>query len=419
MISRSIRRSALAGAAMGSLVAASVFAAPSVFPTGMTISRPGVQPGYVIFGAPDGFAYAIDVKGQVAAKWPSPEPNSVMGYARPLANGNLLARTAPVRQAVAAAGAGGYGEATSVPTSVEFSQDGKLVWKYTDTARGLHHDLERMENGNTLFVCANDLNRPEVSKRALRDDCLIEVDKSGKVVWEWRTIDHLDELELPGEAKDAIMNGYGGGRAGLGAPPATSAFDYLHMNAASPIPSGLGYTDPRFRAGNIVVSYRYISTIAIVDRASGKIVWKMTGASIGQHNTYFIPAGLPGAGHILVFDNGLVDENTNPMRISSRPNSRVLEIDPLTNKIVWQYSADMSNRPIWTFYSHYIGGAERQPNGNTLICEGANGRIFEVTPAGEIVWEFVNPYSKAEGKSTDSTVFRAAKVPESWLRAKK
>jgi len=418
MNSSRIRRNILAGALACSVAAATAFAAPSVFPTGMTISKPGVQPGYVVFAAPDGFAYAIDVKGQVASKWPAPEPNSVMGYTRPLANGNLLARTAPTKPA-AAAETGGYGEATAVPSSVEFSQDGKLVWKYTDNVRGLHHDLERMENGNTLFVCSNDLDRPEISKRKLRDDCLIEVDKSGKVVWEWKTVDHLDELGLPKEARDAIMNGYGGNRTGLGAPPATSAFDYLHMNAASPIPASAGHTDPRFRAGNIVVSYRYINTIAVVDRTSGKIVWKMTGVSIGQHNTHFIPGGLPGAGHILVFDNGNVDENTNPMRISSRPNSRILEIDPLTDKIVWQYTADKSGRPFWTFFSHYISGAERQPNGNTLICEGANGRIFEVTPAGEIVWEFVNPYSKSDGKSTDSTVFRAAKVPESWLRAKK
>jgi hypothetical protein len=410
------RRSWLAGV-VSSLVAAAISAAPSVYPTGMTISKPGVQPGYVVFGAPDGSAYAIDVKGQVAAKWSAPEANTLIGYARPLANGNLLARTSVARQAAAAAG--GYAEAAAVPSSVEFGQDGKLVWKYTDTVRGLHHDLERMENGNTLFVCANDIDRPDISKLKLRDDCLIEVDKAGKVVWEWKTIDHLEELGLPREAKDAIMNGYGGTRTGLGAPPATSAFDYLHMNAASPIPSGLGYTDPRFRAGNIVVSYRYINTIAVIDRASGKIVWKMVGVSIGQHHTHFIPPGLPGAGHLLVFDNGLVDENTNPMRISSRPNSRVLEIDPLTDKIVWHYSADMSNRPIWTFYSHYISGAQRQPNGNTLICEGANGRIFEVTPAGEIVWEFVNPYAKKEGNSTDNTVFRAAKVPESWLQAKK
>jgi hypothetical protein len=61
--------------------------------------------------------------------------------------------------------------------------------------------------------------------------------------------------------------------------------------------------------------------------------------------------------------------------------------------IVSEYNAEKSGRPIWTFFSHFISSAQRQPNGNTLICEGANGRFFEVTPSGEIVWEYVNPFS--------------------------
>src|SRR5438876_11593282 len=67
------------------------FGHSTVHPVGLTISKPGVQPGYVNFGAPDGHAYAIDVKGNVAKKWSSPEPNSELEYARPLANGNLPA----------------------------------------------------------------------------------------------------------------------------------------------------------------------------------------------------------------------------------------------------------------------------------------------------------------------------------------
>ena len=73
--------------------------------------------------------------------------------------------------------------------------------------------MERLPNGNTLLVCSKDLNLPQVSRRLLRDDCLIEVDPSGNVVWEWQTADHLDDLELPQEVKDQIMNGYPGGPA--------------------------------------------------------------------------------------------------------------------------------------------------------------------------------------------------------------
>ena len=128
-------------------------AAPRIFPTGLTISKPGVQPGYVIFASPDGNAYAIDVKGQVAAKWPAPESNSAMGYTRPMANGNLLARMGPLRLPAGQPQVEDpYAENRAVPTVLEFSQEGKVVWKYTDGQRELHHDEEREANGNTVMV---------------------------------------------------------------------------------------------------------------------------------------------------------------------------------------------------------------------------------------------------------------------------
>ena len=74
-------------------------------------------------------------------------------------------------------------------------------------------------------------------------------------------------------------------------------------------------------------------------------------------------------------------------------HSRVIEIDPDTNEIAWEYRGD----PPISFYSYHISGAERQPNGNTLICEGAPGRIFEVTPGKEIVWEYINPFMAGSG----------------------
>ncbi len=245
------------------------FGHATIVPLGLTISKPGVQPGYVIFGAPDGHAYAIDVKGNVAKKWSSPEPNSELEYARPLANGNLLAQ---VRLAKSQSGAAG---ADSV---IEVTQDGHVVWKYSDSARLLHHDMERMSNGNTLLVCSKDLDAPQISGKLVADDCLIEVDPSGKIVWEWQTADHIDDLELPHEVRVQIMNGYPSGpRTGLPAPTARKGFDYLHMNAASPIPESASHTDPRFKPGNVIVSYRYINTLAVVDRDTKKIVWKTRG----------------------------------------------------------------------------------------------------------------------------------------------
>ena len=104
-------------------------------------------------------------------------------------------------------------------------------------------------------------------------------------------------------------------------------------------------------------------------------------------------SGLPGAGNLLVFDNK-GPSGYPPTYLASQLGSRILEIDPIKKEIVWQYTALNSNQPVWNFYSSFISSARRLPNGNTLIDEGMNGRIFQVTPAGEIVWEYVNPFFK-------------------------
>ena len=51
-----------------------------------------------------------------------------------------------------------------------------------------------------------------------------------------------------------------------------------------------------------------------------------------------------------------------------------------------------------------IGGAQRLPNGDTLVTEGTNGRIVEVSPRGRVVWDFVNPHQGKEEAGTDPDV---------------
>jgi hypothetical protein len=65
----------------------------------------------------------------------------------------------------------------------------------------------------------------------------------------------------------------------------------------------------------------------------------------------------------------------------------VIEVNPSTNEIAWKYQEASADN----FYSSRISNAQRLPNGNTLINEGLFGRFFEVTPAGEVVWEYVIP----------------------------
>jgi hypothetical protein len=100
--------------------------------------------------------------------------------------------------------------------------------------------------------------------------------------------------------------------------------------------------------------------------------------------------------------------------------SRILEIDPAKQRIVWEYTATDNDCPQWTFYSSFISSARRLPNGNTLIDEGMNGRLFQVTRTGEIVWEYVRPYfgpaplGPAGKKLLTNWVYRAQPLPYDW-----
>jgi hypothetical protein len=139
----------------------------------------------------------------------------------------------------------------------------------------------------------------------------------------------------------------------------------------------------------------------------------------GQHDAHLIPKGLPGAGDLLVFDNQ-GEAGYPPRPLPVLPGSRVLEINPVTKQIVWQYTGTDSGRPSWSFYSSFISSARRLPNGNTLIDEGMEGRFFQVTRRGEIVWEYVSPYfapSPFGGSLLVSSnyVYRAQPVPYGWV----
>ena len=149
---------------------------------------------------------------------------------------------------------------------------------------------------------------------------------------------------------------------------------------------------------DILASFRPTSTVVRISRKTRKIVWKLGPPTVsGQH----APTPLAN-GNVLIFDNGVhrLDD--------SMPYSRVIEVNPATNEIVWKYQ----DSPAWNFFSPRMGCAQRLPNGNTLITESSFGRFFEVTQEGEIVWEYVNPFfgkplfGGREG-SESNQVFRA------------
>ena len=383
MFGRRIASCALAGA----LLIAAHLPAQTVYPTGTTIWDPvRTYDGLTIFATLQGTIVAIDMDGTVVNEWVSPLPNLLLSDVQPLEDGRIL----------------GYaGLSNRVRHTVgELDYDGNLVWSYSLPA-GLpitttfHHDLDRAPNGNTFLLGYHNVDAPAISPKTLRDDFILEVDPAGNVVWSWETWQHFAEFGFRPDQANLISD---------------QGADWAHTNTVSVIPANR-HTAPEFAEGNLIVSQRYTNTIFIIDKASGQVVWKVgpddDHLTWGQHTTYMIGEGVPGEGNILVFDNGSATGYAPQRRGPGR--SRVLEIDPVTKQVVWSYSEGRN------FHSDVVSGAQRLPNGNTLICSGVRGRVFEVRQSGEIVWEYMSPYSQKNGLGITSQVYRAYRVPYDWV----
>jgi hypothetical protein len=435
------RTGAIAGALLAA-VSAIILAAPSVYPSGTTIYRPDrTWNGYTVL-SPLGTqaAIVIDMNGHIVKQWDG-YINSAGGPARVFPGGVVVgaAGANPPRQ-----------ESLEL---VERDFNGNVLWRFdhneqiqmrdgqtkeTKTIWALrqHHDWQRedfpagyyspgvsprVDGGNTLILTHTNHVQPKVAATAmLEDDRIIEVSWEGKIVWEWVASDHVDEFHFDKDARGVIASASGSNAA-------RGSFDWMHINSATYVGPNHWFDegDKRFAPNNVIISSRESSFVAVIAR-DGSVVWQMGpdfSASpelrairqiIGQHHAHFIPKGLPGAGDLLVFDNGGPSGYGKPSPIAlngqgiyARPTSRVLEIDPVSLKLIWSYTSP-------TFFATNISGAQRLPNGNTLVTEGPGGRLFEVTQDGAIVWEYVFPIFTTAARPTNS-VYRGYRLPYDWI----
>jgi hypothetical protein len=298
--------------------------------------------------------------------------------------------------------------------------------------------------------------RPDSVNEGLLADCILEVKPTGKttgeVVWEWHVWDHLvqdhdkaqsnfgrvtshpelvdinygdqafgqmmarkddaDKLRAIGYVGGPApaTGGPGGGPGGGFVGPNT---DWTHFNSVA----------YNAELDQIVVSVHAFSEIWIIDHGTttaeaaghtggkrgqgGGLLYRWgnprayrSGTNVdqrlfAQHNAHWIPKGLAGEGHLLVFNNGSrrpdgtyssVDEIVPPLTADGKYQRKPgLAYGP--DKVLWSYSAPEKTE----FYSMLISGAQRLPNGNTLICSGMSGTVFEVTVDNAVVWKYVNP----------------------------
>jgi hypothetical protein len=347
--------------------------------TGLIAHDPALaQPGYTLF-APmygDGTVYLIDMDGAVAHQWQMPHRPGLYAYL--LDNGNLF-----------------YGGKVMTDldrfeawprfkagAALEVDWHGRVVWELRHPDH--HHDARLLRNGNVLLLCLRPLSA-EIARRVqgglpgseaqgvIYADYLVEMTTAGETVSEWRSWEHLDPETHPITLQDH--------RA-----------EWTHGNTVAETADG-----------NLLVSFRNISTVVMIERATGNIIWKLGSPPLAQQHD---PRPLAN-GNVLIFDNG-THRRDNPATFS-----RVIEVDPRTSEIVWEYI----DKSLFEFFSPYISGAQRLPNGNTLICEGCHGRLFEVTPAGEVVWEYVSPHFFEESgrAGLNNWVFRAFRYTEAEI----
>ena len=413
---------ALAGAVLA-------FAYPRVFPTGATLYDPARAYNTFVLFAPQedgpGQSLLIDMNGNEVHHWtraglpPLLLNPAVAGGAR----GHLLVQLSAIDPL--AGGAPPGPEFFRNKTIGELDWDGRIIWQWGAQAPGgaarQHHDLHRLQNGDILLL-ANVMHPvPGFTLPELTDDAIFQVNPRGEIVWRWVASEHLDE--------------FGFTPAELQLVKATKTADYLHLNAMTPLGPNKWFTrgDQRFDPQNILIGSRNANFVVIIEKKTGHIVWRLgpdypprsqqklphpVDQIVGQHNPHLIAPGLPGEGNLLLFDNQ-GEGGYPPAAMQTNPGSRVLEIDPTSQQIVWAYTGVDSDRAVWTFHSSFISNADRLPNGNTFINEGMNGRFFQVTPAGDIVWEYVNPHftqtSVGGGRSLSNAVYRAQPVPYSWV----
>ena len=377
-------------------------------PTGVLIcDKEKALDGYTLISPMQSTSsYLLDMEGNIVHEWKTAGLPGL--YAELLPNGNLL-RGIRYEKKVPFGGVSGGLQ--------EIDWDGNVVWEHNiyDDGRLSHHAFDRMPNGNTLIVAWEHKTCEEAEAKGRKPgtlprpgedtghspaydglwaDYIVEVDKEGREVWSWHAWDHIDtgKDEFDINYRLPIKNYYGDS-------------DWMHLNSVRYNPE----TD------QILISSRNFCEAFIVSHdAEGRVLWRFgTPASHGEgERPSFYDDGSQvlfgnhdatwlGNDRISLFDNGWQRPQAN--------RSRAVVMDMASGRITWEYAANNLN----AFYSAYQGSAQRLPNGNTLITNGAVGQFQEVTPDHEIVWEYISPWYNPNGKF--NLVYRAYRVPYDYV----
>ncbi len=413
----------------------------------------------------------IDLEGRIVHQWQS--QHKLGGSAYLLPDGRLVRCSLLDNNPFAALCPGMTG------IMEIFDWDGKLTWSHVIGTEkvSLHHDVVALSNGNLLLIGVEKKNRDEMIETG-RDpatirnneiwvDTVIEIKPTGtsgaEIVWEWRLWDHLvqdfdptkknfgvvsehpdridvnalvENLAPPGSNTLSVLQSIGYVAGGQGARQAPSLPDWTHVNSISYHP----------KLDQIMLSVRALAEVWIIDHGTttaeaatgvggrvgkgGRLIYRWGNPQTyhrgapgdqklyGQHDAKWIAEGLPGAGNILILNNGdgrKGEEYTSVEEIKAplQPDGSYKLDDASTfgpAAPVWTYEG----KPRTSFFSRFLSGAERLPNGNTLACLGMSGELVEVNSTGETVWKWryrVGSNSVLFGQPTPSGGQNAERAP--------
>jgi hypothetical protein len=431
-----------------------------------------VAPGYLLFAAwaqneAHEFIYLVDVDGNVVHRWYAIPP-VYEGQGHSIANTARFTETGSIVTGLSTARQRDEGDRRLL----ELDWDGNLIWNFSDPRDGYryHHVFKRIWNNHlndwTVIFTSMIPMTQEQAVAAGADpsvewdagpDGVVEVDMNGNVVWEWWSLDHVVQDKNPSWPNYGVLTehperfnfNWGVGLTG----------DLIHQNAL----------DYNRRLDQIVVNNSRMGEFYVIDHGGTFVVGDFEASralaagpkgdilfrwgnpwlySAGEapsynpegdatsegdrmlfhhHDTQWIKEGLPGEGNLLIFENG--SRRAGPQR------SRILEVNPYTGdspesgylpemdaggpakQVVWDFTSIQPN----SFSSRNISGVQRLANGNTLGVAGRHGHVFQVTPEGEIVWEYIVPivrwtdedaeldeiYKTTMSDSDDNSIFTA------------
>ena len=378
-----------------------------------SLGAQAAAPGHRIFGATtDNQTLMVDSNGVVDQYWSSAFDESLATY---LDHDGALLRVIVTDPLPVGGTAGGF---------ERVALDGTVLWtfRYDDLGNLGHHDVAELPNGNVLMVAWEEKTpaeavaagrRPSLLDGTFRPDHVIEVEQtgptSGEIVWQWHAWDHLiqdvdpaaDNFGVVGDHPELVDVNY--------PEKIPSEGDWLHIN-------GIAY-DPVY--DRILLSPTKVGEIWVIDHSTtteeaaghtggrwgrgGDILYRWGNPQAyragteddrvfhTQHSPRVIPTGYPGDGQYLVFLNNAPNQTERSAVYQIAPpldEDGAFVLDPSgvygPAGPEWEYSAD-------GFYSRTLSSVERLPNGNTLICSGAQGRVFEIDSQGEVVWQFEDP----------------------------